>query len=342
MKAKRIITVLIVLLLIAALAGGAVVYYLLQPVSSGEDVQTQEVIISKGISAKALGTVLKEKDLIRNSMIFYAAARYSGIVIKAGVYQVSSNMKYMEMLRLFEKGKDAQIIVSIPEGLTISRIAALLENKGVTSAQGFITATSDQVLLNKYSIPSSTAEGFLFPDTYYLQPNMDPIQAAEIMIENFYKKIRGIPGLAEKSKEDLYYTLTLASIVEREYRREDEAPLIASVFTNRLKYNIGLYSCATIVYILTEIEGREHPDRITEKDTRIESPYNTYVYAGLPPTPIANPGLIALKAAGNPPKTEYYYFRLIDEKTGTHTFTKNFEEHKEAGLNFSTKKKAGN
>ena len=125
----------------------------------------------------------------------------------------------------------------------------------------------------------------------------------------------------------------MASIVEKEYKVASEAPLIASVFKNRLRYNIGLYSCATIIYIITEEQGLPHPGKVTYKDLKIESPYNTYLHAGLTPTPISNPGLVALDAAINTPKTSYYYFRVDDEAKGTHVFTTDFDEHREAGQN---------
>ena len=120
----------------------------------------------------------------------------------------------------------------------------------------------------------------------------------------------------------------MASIVEKEYKVKEEAPLIASVFKNRIRHNIGLYSCATIVYIITEIQGKPHPNRILTKDTKIDNPYNTYKWAGLTPGPISNPGLTALDAVINTPKTSYFFFQVKDEKKGTHVFTETFEEHK--------------
>lgn len=342
MKTKKILGILLFICLGACTACSLLFLYFLQPVSKPSSTDMQEIVISRGLSAKAIGSMLYEKKLIRSSLLFYAAARYKGTVIKAGVYQISSDMSYTDILSLLEKGKDAQIIVSIPEGLTITRIAVLLDDKGIINTDEFVNAAHNPALLAEIGIPSQSFEGYLFPDTYYFSPDMEASQVVRIMVSNFFSKINNIDSLSEKTPEELFYIVRLASIVEREYRRADEAPLIASVFTNRLKYNIGLYSCATIVYILTEIEGRDHPERITEKDTRIESPYNTYLYAGLPPSPISNPGLTALKAASNPPKTDYYYFRLIDENTGTHTFTKNFNDHKEAGLTLSAKKRPGN
>ena len=133
--------------------------------------------------------------------------------------------------------------------------------------------------------------------------------------------------MAEKSEQELYQTVILASIVEREYRVEEEAPLIASVFSNRLRHNIGLYSCATIVYILTEIEGRPHPDRILLEDTKIDSPYNTYMYYGLPPTPVSNPTVGSIIAAIEPAETTYYYFCSRNDGSGEHVFAETLEEH---------------
>ena len=144
----------------------------------------------------------------------------------------------------------------------------------------------------------------------------------------FFNKIKEIPGLAEKSAKDLNQIVILASIVEREYKVDEEAPIIASVFTNRIKNKIGLYSCATIEYIITEILDKPHPERIFEKDLKIDNPYNTYKWQGLTPGPISNPGLVALQAAAEPADTEYFFFQVTDPSTGKHVFTKTFDEHK--------------
>ena len=166
---------------------------------------------------------------------------------------------------------------------------------------------------------------------------MNAEDVVSFMVKNFFSKIEEFN--LDVTPEKLHSYLTLASIVEREYRIESEAPLIASVFTNRLRYNIGLYSCATVEYIITEILGRPHPEKITYKDLKLDSPYNTYLWAGLPPGPISNPGLVAIKAAINPAKTNYYYFVLNDSKKGSHTFSKDFDEHREAeNINFYSRK----
>ena len=206
-----------------------------------------------------------------------------------------------------------------------------MEQKNVVQAEEFKKAAQAVSLLTEYQIPAASFEGYLFPDTYYFDTGMTAEAVVRMMVDTFFTRIETIPALHDMSPEDLFYVVRLASIVEREYRVAEEAPLIASVFTNRLKENIGLYSCATIEYIITEIQGLPHPDVILEQDLKINSPYNTYMWAGLPPGPISNPGLIALQAAADPPETDYYFFRLIDPEKGTHYFSAKFEEHINAG-----------
>lgn len=293
-----------------------------------------------GMSIYQISSVLKENNLIRNEKFFYYCARFPQIrkflfpknsdldfSLKSGVYYVKNDMQIPEILELLSSGQQEYIKISIPEGFTISKIAELLEENRVCSKNDFINISKDKNLLSKYQIPADSCEGYLFPDTYFFTLGMKTETVICSMLDNFFEKINTIPNLSEKNPEDLFYTVRLASIVEREYRLEEEAPLIASVFQNRLRRNIGLYSCATVVYILTELEGRPHPDRILIEDTKIDSPYNTYKYAGLPPGAISNPGVVALSAATNTPKTNYYYFQIADAQTGRHVFTKSFEEH---------------
>ena len=324
---KFIILFILLCLLVSTLA----LFVLSQKASFFFDETETEISISKGTSIKKLAHKLKEENIILSETLFYLLARQSNAVIKAGVYSVSNTLSVLELLDLFAEGRDSQIRITIPEGFTLTKLAKLLEANNITSYEEFMRESQNQALLDAYQIPSDTVEGYVFPDTYYFSPNMPARLVLEKMIDTFFQKIE--PLIAEKdySPKQVYEKLILASIVEKEYQRPEEAALIASVFVNRLKYNIGLYSCATIVYILTEIEGKEHPSYISEKDTKIQSPFNTYMYAGLPPNPIANPGLIALKAAFEPAKTDYYYFRLIDETTGKHSFSKDFDEHIEVG-----------
>ena len=248
-------------------------------------------------------------------------------MLRSGIYYISPSMNIVQIQSILASGQQEYIKVSLPEGLTISKIAAELEENRICSAKEFISVCKSSDFAEKNGIAGESCEGFLFPDTYFLTVGMTAESVAKIMIENFYSKIQEIPTLAAMNAADLYQAVILASIVEREYRIESEAPLIASVFKNRLRRNIGLYSCATVEYILTEIEGRPHPERILIEDTKIDNPYNTYKWAGLPPGPISNPGMVALRASADTPKTNYYFFQIVDPAAGKHIFTTNFDEH---------------
>ncbi|MDY3723030.1 MAG: endolytic transglycosylase MltG [Treponema sp.] len=339
---KKLIIIPVVLLLLAGIISGGFVYlkFLLSPVSENDVAESVRIEIPSGMSVSGAASLLYSKGLIRNEKLFYYIARYPVIkkylfeegyndnfVLRSGIYYVKPSMNIAQIQTLLSSGQQEYIKVSIPEGLTISKIAAELEEKRICSAADFIDVCKNESFTASSRIKGLTCEGFLFPDTYFLTAGMSAEAVAKIMIDNFFVKIKEIPSLAQLNDADLYQTVILASIVEREYRVEVEAPLIASVFKNRLRRNIGLYSCATVEYILTEIEGRPHPERILIEDTKIDNPYNTYKWAGLPPGPISNPGLVALRASSETPKTDYYFFQIVDAAAGRHVFTTNFEEH---------------
>jgi len=344
MKKKGIILSVILIALIAVIAAGFIsLKVLTSPVSSSkENAVETKLEVPYGESTYSVAYKLQKAGIIRNAKIFYYSATKPSIfsffynntlpanfVLKSGTYTVNSAMNNSELMELLSSGQTEYVKVSVPEGLTISKIGAILEEKRICSAADFIAVCNTSELAEKYHIPFHSVEGYLFPDTYYLNIGMDASKVASIMIDEFYKRIKEVPGLAEKSQGDLNDIVILASIVQREYQIESEAPLIASVFKNRIRRNIGLYSCATVEYIITEIQGRPHPGRILIKDTQIDDPYNTYKWAGLTPGPISNPGLVALAACTNTPKTDYYFFQVADSKTGKHVFTSTFEEHKE-------------
>jgi len=352
-KALKILLVLFFLIIAVFISLFAYIKTQSSPVVKGETDTEVRIEIPYGMSVMSVAQVLKENNLIKNEKIFYYVARYpqiqkvlfpgeekSNFSLKSGIYHIHNNMTILEIQTLLSSGQQEYIKVAIPEGLTITKIAAILEENKVCSSADFISAAKNPEVAAKYSIPFSSCEGYLFPDTYFFTAGMKATDIVDIMVSNFQEKIKSVQNLSEKNAADLFETVKLASIVEREYRVEDEAPLIASVFKNRLRRTIGLYSCATVEYIITEIEGRPHPDRILISDTKIDSPYNTYLYAGLPPGPISNPGLVALDASTNTPKTQYYFFRVIDADAGRHVFSKDFDEHVQNNILY-TKKMSG-
>ncbi|GMO58900.1 MAG: endolytic transglycosylase MltG [Treponemataceae bacterium] len=288
--------------------------------------------VASGNTLHGIAKKLKSAGIIRSERAFLLYARLKKYSAKRGLYTISPEMPSRQILKIIDSGVSDPIVVSIPEGYTIKKIARLLEENKICRAADFIGAAA-----RGEGAPFSSYEGFLFPDTYFFDYGMDAKTVIQKMIDNFYEKIDVIDGLQNLTDAQLYEKVKLASIVEREYRLAKEAPLIASVFSNRIERGMALESCATVEYIITEIEDLPHPKVIMYKDLERKNPYNSYIYKGLPPSPICNPGLTALKAAAQPEKSNYFFFRVIDAQKGEHYFSKDFSEHREVGQVYYTK-----
>jgi UPF0755 protein len=290
--------------------------------------------LRQGSSAQQVAKDLSEAKLISSKTIFLLRLRLLGIdkKLEAGTYQFRKGARMGELLSILAESKLATARVTIPEGATLSAIASALDKAMIAGRDDFLKAAHDPELLKRYSIPGTSFEGYLFPDTYDISLSAGGAEVVEIMAKRFFEKIDALaPGFVKDPKA-LYAKVILASIVEREYRVAEEAPLIASVFMNRMKIGMALQSCATVVYVLTERQGKPHPSVVYFKDLNIDDPYNTYRHRELPPGPISNPGATALMSVFSAPKSEYLYFRLSDEAKGTHRFSKTFEEHKETSI----------
>ena len=307
--------------------GGAVFY---MPVSFDANPADRLFTIKRGASVRAIAADLKAAGLIRFEYAAYLYFRLLNRPIKAGTYKLSPALSIHAIFAYLQAGKQELIKVTVPEGLTISKTAAILEERQVIAADAFLAAAENTALLQAYGITGASAEGFLFPDTYFFSYNETAERVIRVMLDNFFAKTADIPHFPQDPAQR-YETVVLASIIEREYRVPEEAVKIAGVFSNRLHIGMGLQSCATVEYILTEIQHKPHPGRLLNRDLKIDHPYNTYKWRGLPPGPISNPGMTALYAACNPEKSSYLYFRLEDAEAGTHVFTKNLTEHARAG-----------
>ena len=330
----------VTLLLIAGAFFSALQYikFMMSSVSSKENAVSVHIDVPSGTSVREIANELEKQGLIKNARFFYYVARYktfshkflgidSDFSLKSGSYNLNNAMTIPEIMAALQTGHQDVITVVIPEGLTLSKIASIVESREICKSKDFIDCVKNKSIIEDYGFDSPSLDGFLFPDTYFFVRNMESEKVVRMMVDNFFSHIANIDELKSLERKELYDKVILASIVEREYRVADEAPLIASVFINRLEKSMRLQSCATVEYIITEIEGLPHPDVIYYKDLYRESPYNTYREKGIPPTPISNPGLVALKAVANPANTNYYYFRLTDENAGSHTFSETFDEH---------------
>ena len=291
--------------------------------------------IEKGATLNSISNDLTENRLIRYPwpMILYSRLMGTETDFKVGVYRISHKKTLTEIHDYLVGGQQQLFKITIPEGWTSRQISDYLDGLGITDREGFINAVGSSALIEEFDIPADNLEGFLYPDTYLFQKGFPAEKVVRVMVLNFFSRLMEIyPEYKNLDKTELLDKIILASIVEREYRDPDEAPLMAGVFYNRLSYStpIPLGSCATIVYIIADIQNKPHPDIITFGDLEILSPYNTYINSGLPPGPISNPGGTALKASFYPEKSDYLYFLLKNPESGQHLFTTNLSEHNAA------------
>jgi UPF0755 protein len=278
----------------------------------------------------SIASRLERERLIRSSLIFrlYATLQGSTRKLQVGTYLVPSGSTIFQVHDILFEGKQHLEAVTVPEGIGYKQVAKIFADQGLSTMEELISAMEDTQLLSEFGIQASTAQGFLYPDTYNFPLSYPAEKIVEHLLSTFFTKLSEIvPDYQAYSWEELYSKVILASIVEREYRIEEEASLIASVFTNRLDIGMNLQSCATVVYVLTEEYGRDHPSRIYYRDLEVDSAYNTYIQPGLPPGPISNPGLTTLYAAFYPESTNYLYFALKDPATGESYFSSEYGDH---------------
>lgn len=285
-----------------------------------------DISIEPGDSPSEVTEVLSKNGLLKSStyFLFLIKATRSAGKIKVGLYEINDGMDARKILQVITEGKVKLVNFTVPEGYNNRQIGDLLVKKNLIKTRAeFLNAASRTELLREFKIPANTAEGYLFPETYSVPVNFPVDKIARMMIKRFFSKVEKIPNAKDLDPKKLHEIVVLASVVEREAKKNEERPLMAGVFLNRLKQDIPLESCATIQYLF----DKPHP-RIFEKDLKIVSPYNTYMNKGYPPGPISNPGQPALEAALMPSQTEYLFFLLKPD--GFHYFSKNFKEHAEA------------
>jgi UPF0755 protein len=330
-------------LVLAALAVGAVVYLNAppdeaprgtadSPVPQAEDGGVRFEVRS-GESARSVGQRLREAGFIKNWYFWDLLSYLDDEYIKAGVYSLKIPASQLEIRSVLVSGRQIMVRVTLPEGGSLKKTAAILEAAGICEAGAFLAAAADREILAAYRVPGTTMEGYLYPDTYFFTPDFPASRVVRTMADTFFRRLGEIlPEALSLDPEELNRRVILASIVEREYRVDDEAPLMAGVFYNRLRIGMALQSCATVEYVITEIQGKPHPERLYDRDTEIRDPYNTYIRPGLPPGPISAPGAVALDAAFRPVSSDYLYFRLVDPAEGRHYFSRTLDAHIRAGI----------
>ena len=304
------------------------------------DVDTHQTFtVQPGQSASDIGTDLYARDLIRSPFVFrmLVESRGVGARIEAGEYQVSPAMSTNEIITVLSRGASRRgVSLTIPEGWRAEQVAQKVEALGLASGADFLAVVRAPggIQLPEGLPPNQPLEGYLFPDTYEVDRNVDARKLVEMMAQQFTRKLT--PELRRRAAQrglTVHQLVTLASIVEREAASPAERPIIASVYLNRLQIGMPLQADPTIQFAVASANFAEAAGygfwkpELTRDDLQRPSPFNTYLNRGLPPGPICSPGLDALEAVVAPANTDYYYFVARDD--GSHAFAQTEPEHRD-------------
>ncbi|HHO77024.1 MAG TPA: endolytic transglycosylase MltG [Deltaproteobacteria bacterium] len=282
--------------------------------------------IKPGTSAWEISRTLEDTGIVTDSFMFMALslATRKASHLQAGTYVFEGRHFPMDIIHILFKGRTLRYRITIPEGSDLFAVGDIIAATGLLTKEDFIRSASDTGSPEFFGLDSQSMEGFLYPDTYYLSPNMTALEMMAKMVERFNQIFT--PEMQQQA-DALGMTrteiVTLASIIEKEAVLNEEKPIISSVFHNRLKKRMLLQSDPTAIYGIDNFHRK-----ISRKDLQRDTPYNTYKYPGLPPGPICNPDKYSIIAALNPEKTDYFYF--VAKGNGLHHFSTSLKEHNRA------------
>lgn len=294
--------------------------------------------VEKGKGASSIAQSLKDKGVIKKKWPFLLAYKifFPGKSLKAGEYSLEPSFSTKDILKALTEGQIILHSITIPEGLTRLEIGNLLQSQKLCAAEDFVEASNNPQLISSLDKKASDLEGYLFPETYHFPRGTSGNEIVSTMVSQF-KEIFNKEWTEKAHKMGLTVreVVTLASLIEKETSLSEERNLVSAVFHNRLKRRMKLDCDPTIIFVLKQ-EGK-FQGRLHTKDMNYDSPYNTYLYPGLPPGPIANPGKESLQAALYPAKENYLYF--VSKNDGSHTFSSNFQDHQKAVSQYQKRKK---
>lgn len=298
--------------------------------------ENRTVFISPGVSARGVISQLAEEHVVKSKWVFTLLCYMTGSAghLKAGEYDFTAGANAWQVLNILRHNRVKLYHLTVAEGLCVEDIADILGRDSMADKEKFLQAAKTEVIIEKYHLPSTGAEGFLWPETYFLPRGITEEKIIEMMLNKFGQTRRGLTISGIEKGLNIRQLVTLASIVEKEAQDFEEKRIIAGIFLKRLKQNMKLGSCATVLYVLNQ--GRPMKiHRLYERNLMINSPYNTYRYAGLPPGPICSPGRSSFDAVLNPQDTPYLYF--VSMGNGKHEFTSTMEDHLKAKAEWETK-----
>jgi len=282
-----------------------------------------EIVIEKGMNLYQVASILEDKELIHSRSDFRWAAwlMHAESLIQPGRFLIPRGASNSDLIRFLLKPGLLTKDITIPEGLTIKQVAGIFQAELDIDSVEFVRLCEDSAFAMKLGVNAGRLEGYLFPDTYNCYMSSSSAEIISRMVNQFFGVFNdSLQTIATQIGLNLHKAVILASIIQGEVMIADEAPLVAAVYHNRLKRGIALAADPTIQYII-----KDGPRRLLNKDLKIDNPYNTYKYRGLPPGPVNNPGAVALKAAVNPADVKYIYF--VAKGDGSHAFNTSHVGH---------------
>jgi UPF0755 protein len=327
---KKLLTIVALALLLAGGGAGLYGYRLYKAVEEsyqGYPAGTPQFVeVTPGMGPQAIGQRLVESGIVRDSLTYRIAIWRSGSArrLQAGEYKFDRPMNALDAIAKIARGEVHTLPITFREGLTIDEMAKVFEEAGLGTAASFVAAARQPDLIRSLDPDALDLEGYLFPETYMLTRRMTATELVRAMVDRFTKSLSpDVVGAARTRGLSVRQLVTLASIVEKETGKGDERPLVASVYSNRLRINMPLQCDPTVIYALQRA-GR-FDGNLRRDDLMFDSPYNTYRYPGLPPGPVAAPGLDSLRAAASPAETDFLYF--VSRNDGSHAFARTLPEH---------------
>lgn len=328
---KILITLFVVVPLLIVIGAGTYIGMIFKQSYTGPD---RVFTVRPGDTFGKINQRLHSEGLIPDKRFFHYYAKYKNVMTKfrAGSFTITTGSNMTQVLDTLVYGQPNLTSITIPEGKNMYEIAKLFAAAGITTEKDFLDAVQHPDLISQLSIQASSLEGYLYPETYRFAPDTPAKSIAKSMIDLFNERTKGIefnhPFLNK------HQVIILASVVEKETGAKIERPMIAGVFTNRLKKRMRLQSDPTTVYGI----WARYTGNIRKADLLEMTPYNTYKIPALPQGPISNPSLEAIKAVLDPAKHDFLYF--VSKNDGTHVFSKTYQDHDQAVQDFQRNAKA--
>ena len=287
------------------------------------------VRVPRGSGLRQTSAILARAGVVDHPHLFALAARLGGWAgcLRAGEYRLSPAMSYGQILETLCRGRVLLHTLTIPEGFTMRQIVDRAAALGLLDRERALALLHDQRFIHSLGIRAPSLEGFLFPTTYRLSRGLGARAVLTMMVRRFQEVWRELAPRARRLGLSRLQAVTLASIIEKEARLDRERRLISAVYHNRLKRGMRLQADPTVIYALNHFDGN-----LRKSDLDTDSPYNTYLYPGLPPGPICSPGLSSLRAAVNPAPAGFLYF--VARGDGSHVFSRSYREHQRAVIRY--------